>query len=71
VSAVIALTRRRSFFERLAFEVTERERFVDTLRADCAASPRNVCCDEIAMVRLVLDVNVRPPSGAMEGAARP
>ena len=50
---VIALTRRQSFFERLGFTVTERERFVDKLRVDCAACPKNVCCDEIAMVRRV------------------
>jgi amino-acid N-acetyltransferase len=48
---VIALTRRRSFFEKLGFAVTERERFVDKLRVDCAACPQNLCCDEIAMVR--------------------
>jgi hypothetical protein len=30
--------------------MTERERFVDKLRADCAACPKNMCCDEIAMV---------------------
>jgi amino-acid N-acetyltransferase len=50
---VIALTRRQSFFARLGFAATERERFVDKLRVDCAACPRNVCCDEIAMVRAV------------------
>jgi hypothetical protein len=34
--------------------MTERERFVDKLRADCAACPKNMCCcDEIAMVRSV------------------
>jgi amino-acid N-acetyltransferase len=60
---VIALTLRPSFFETLGFAVTERERFVDKLRVDCAACPRNVCCDEIAMVRPV----ARPAERAVEG----
>lgn len=63
---VIALTRRQSFFAKLGFAVTERERFVDKLRADCAACPRNVCCDEIAMVRRV---EAREPVRAEEGVA--
>ena len=50
---VLALTRRASFFERLGFVATERERFVDKLRVDCAACPLNLCCDEVAMVRPV------------------
>jgi amino-acid N-acetyltransferase len=67
---VIALTLRRSFFETLGFEVTERERFVDKLRADCAACPRNLCCDEIAMVRPVRPAAAaRPRAGTMEGVA--
>lgn len=48
---VLALTRRTSFFAALGFEVTERERFQDKLRADCAACPVHLCCDETAMVR--------------------
>lgn len=47
---VLALTRRVSFFEALGFTVTERERFLDKLRVDCAGCPMNVCCDETAMV---------------------
>ena len=65
---VIALTRRQSFFEKLDFEMTERERFVDKLRADCAACPKNVCCDEIAMVRSVAaHARVGVEEGAMCG----
>ena len=62
---VLALTRRESFFARLGFGVTERERFVDKLRVDCVACPRNACCDEIAMVRLV----ERRHMGAEEGVS--
>lgn len=62
---VIALTRRESFFARLGFAVTERERYADKLRVDCAACPRNVCCDEIAMFRPAM----RPAAGVEEGVA--
>lgn len=62
---VLALTRRESFFARLGFVVTERERFADKLRVDCAACPKNLCCDEVAMVRE--PVVARPRAGAVEG----
>lgn len=61
---VLALTRRQSFFERLGFAVTERERFLDKLRQDCAACPMNTCCDEIAMVRT-------PPALAADAGPAP
>jgi amino-acid N-acetyltransferase len=66
---VLALTRRRSFFERLGFHVTARERYVDKLRADCEACPLNTCCDETAMVRTP---PVRParPGAPHEAVAR-
>lgn len=63
---VLALTRRESFFSRLGFTVTERERFADKLRVDCAACPKNLCCDEVAMVRETLVE--RPGAGVLEGA---
>ena len=64
---VIALTRRESFFARLGFAVTVRERYADKLRVDCAACPRNACCDEIAMVRLVERRHVRAQEGVSLG----
>ena len=48
---VLALTRRVPFFESLGFSVTQRERFLEKLAADCAACPMNLCCDETAVVR--------------------
>lgn len=48
---VLALTRRVSFFTALGFVPTRRELYLDKLMADCAACPKNVCCDETAMVR--------------------
>ena len=50
---VLALTRRVAFFESLGFTVTQRERFLEKLAADCAACPMNLCCDETAVVRPV------------------
>jgi amino-acid N-acetyltransferase len=50
---VLALTRRVPFFEALGFAVTERERFLEKLQADCAACPMNLCCDETAVVKPV------------------
>lgn len=54
---VLALTRRVSFFDALGFTVTRRELYLDKLMVDCQACPRNLCCDETAMVR-------RPPADA-------
>ena len=50
---LLALTRRVPFFESLGFAVTQRERFLEKLAADCAACPMNLCCDETAVVRAV------------------
>jgi amino-acid N-acetyltransferase len=48
---VLALTRRVSFFEALGFARTRRENYLDKLMVDCQACPKNLCCDETAMVR--------------------
>ncbi len=48
---VLALTRRVSFFEALGFAPTRRENYLDKLMVDCQACPKNLCCDETAMVR--------------------
>ncbi|HEY7510818.1 MAG TPA: GNAT family N-acetyltransferase [Vicinamibacteria bacterium] len=50
---VLALTRRASFFSALGFETTRRERFLDKLMVDCQTCPMNLCCDEVAMVRVL------------------
>jgi amino-acid N-acetyltransferase len=47
---VLALTRRPSFFQALGFVVTVRERFPEKIRADCARCPRDLRCDEVALV---------------------
>lgn len=48
---VLALTRRVSFFDALGFRATRRENYLDKLMVDCAACPKNLCCDETAVVR--------------------
>lgn len=48
---VLALTRSVSLFEKLGFQMTERERFLDKLAADCKDCPLAVCCDETAVAR--------------------
>jgi amino-acid N-acetyltransferase len=50
---VLALTRRASFFAALGFDTTRRERFLDKLMVDCQTCPMNLCCDEVAMVRVL------------------
>lgn len=62
---VLALTRRVSFFERLGFAVTRRERFLDKLAADCQDCPLRFDCDETAMVR---PVEARHETDWLEGA---
>ncbi len=65
---VLALTRRVSFFEGLGFVATRRERFLDKLQADCRACPKNLCCDEVAMVRLPATAEERLRMGSDEGS---
>ena len=68
---VLALTRRTSFFEALGFEKTRRERFLDKLMVDCQTCPLNLCCDEVAMVRVLAegDYSAETVGIAKEGAS--
>ena len=47
---VFALTRAVSFFERLGFSVTDKERFPEKVWRDCAICPLQHACDETAVV---------------------
>lgn len=69
---VLALTRRRAFFEALGFRETRREQYLDKLAADCSACPKSLCCDEVAMVREPPEetVEIDPPSGGLERSVR-
>ena len=48
-----ALTRKPDFFARLGFDRTEKTRFPLKVWADCARCPRQSCCDEIAVTRVL------------------
>jgi len=50
VPTVFALTRAVPFFERLGFEVTNKERFPEKVMQDCVICPLQRCCDETAVV---------------------
>ena len=46
---VFALTRAVSFFERLGFHVTDKERFPEKVWTDCVVCPLQLACDETAV----------------------
>ncbi len=48
---VFALTRSQGFFERLGFEVVDRNTLPHKIWDDCLRCPRRDNCDEIAVVR--------------------
>lgn len=54
LARVFALTYQQVFFEKLGFEVCDRDIFLQKVWLDCRACPKRDCCDEIAML-LVLD----------------
>lgn len=63
IQRVMSLTYERSFFERLGFEVVDRQMLPLKVWSECIRCPKNHACDEIAMVR-TLDVPVveAPPA---------
>jgi amino-acid N-acetyltransferase len=54
LARVFALTYQQVFFEKLGFEVCDRDIFPQKVWLDCRACPKRHCCDEISML-LVLD----------------
>jgi amino-acid N-acetyltransferase len=54
IPAVCCFTRAPQFFERHGFELAERELIPEKIRKDCQSCPRLNNCDEVAMVRGVL-----------------
>jgi amino-acid N-acetyltransferase len=50
IPTVFALTRAVSFFERLGFVITNRERFPEKVWKDCVICPLQHACDETAVV---------------------
>lgn len=53
---VFALTLDVGFFEKLGFEVIEKESLPMKVWSDCAKCPKADCCDEIAVVKSVLRI---------------
>ncbi|MBR2358122.1 MAG: N-acetyltransferase [Lentisphaeria bacterium] len=47
---LFALTLQPGFFERLGFEVVEKELFPEKIWADCVHCPKRERCDEIAVI---------------------
>ncbi|KPL86760.1 GNAT family N-acetyltransferase [Herpetosiphon geysericola] len=50
IHTVFALTRAVSFFVRLGFTITDKERFPEKVWRDCVKCPLVTCCDETAVV---------------------
>ena len=47
---LFALTLQPGFFERLNFEIVEKELFPEKIWADCVHCPKQHCCDEYAVI---------------------
>ena len=54
VPKVFALTLEPDFFEKLGFEIVEKETLPMKVWSDCAKCPKQQNCDEIAVVKTVL-----------------
>lgn len=58
IRKIMSLTYEKHFFERLGFEVVEKETLPLKVWSDCVKCPKNENCDEIAMVRVLTEVPV-------------
>ncbi|MBE6367984.1 MAG: GNAT family N-acetyltransferase [Lentisphaerae bacterium] len=47
---LFALTLQPGFFERINFQIVEKELFPEKIWADCSRCPKQHCCDEIAVI---------------------
>jgi amino-acid N-acetyltransferase len=54
IPTVFTLTRAVLFFEKLGFNITEKENFPEKVWRDCSICPVQFACDEVAMVRSVV-----------------
>ena len=54
VTNVFALTLEPEFFEKLGFEVVEKEKLPMKVWSDCARCPKQQDCDETAVIKTVL-----------------
>ena len=51
ISRIFALTLRPDFFEKMGFEVVQKETLPMKVWSDCAKCPKQQNCDEIALIR--------------------
>jgi amino-acid N-acetyltransferase len=58
IRKLMSLTYERRFFEKLGFEVVQKESLPLKVWSDCVKCPKNDNCDEIAMVLTLHDVPV-------------
>ncbi|MGE0493997.1 MAG: N-acetyltransferase [Vulcanimicrobiota bacterium] len=63
---VFALTYQVGFFEKLGFEVVSKNIFPQKVWLDCQACPKQDCCDEIAVLRVLDPSKVLPASELLE-----
>lgn len=56
IRKLMSLTYEQSFFEKLGFAVVEKEMLPLKVWSECVRCPKNLACDEIAMVRELYDV---------------
>jgi amino-acid N-acetyltransferase len=53
IPKVMALTYEASFFQKNGFQIVDKEIFPEKVWTDCVNCPKQHCCDEIAVVRLI------------------
>jgi amino-acid N-acetyltransferase len=56
IRRLMSLTYERAFFEKLGFEVVDKDTLPLKVWSDCVRCPKRDGCDEIAMVRVLHDV---------------
>lgn len=63
LARVFALTYQVTFFEKLGFHVVDKAGFPQKVWLDCNQCPKQTCCDEIAVLRILNPnaPNVDPP----------
>ena len=68
IRRLMTLTYQREFFEKLGFEVVDRQQLPLKVWSECVRCPKNQACDEIAMIRVLEEV---PEIKAPEAKAPP
>lgn len=53
IPKVMALTYEAAFFQRNGFQIVEKEIFPEKVWTDCVHCPKQHCCDEIAVVKII------------------